>query len=121
MGRWSDRPPSSERFPIGSLIFVAFIRIAYFPGGTADQYRALAGELRNAPTPAGRLMFAAGPYGNGWQVVQVWNDRRQLDAFNREWLLPALGRLGRAGFPLPPDVRDFEPVDLHPWDVPAVR
>ena len=92
---------------------MAFVRIAYFPGGTAKQYWALAGELGGAPLPAGRLLFAAGSDLNGWRVVQVWEHKEQLEAFNREWLLPALQRLGPNGFPSPPDVHDLVTMDLH--------
>ena len=91
---------------------VALVRLALFPQGTRVQYDALARRLAAAPVPPERLLFAAGPVEGGWQVVQVWTSREALDAFNAAHLLPALAALGPAGFPLPPQVTDVEPVDL---------
>ena len=58
--------------------------------------------------PPGRLVFAVGEVAGGLQVVQVWTSRAALDAFNAAVFLPALARLGGAGFPAPPTVVDFE-------------
>ena len=88
------------------------MRLAFFPGGTAEQYDALARETREIDAPGERLVFAAGQAAGGWQVVQVWTSRAALDAFNAAVLLPALARLGGAGFPAPPTVVDFETHDL---------
>ena len=91
---------------------MAFVRLAFFPGGTADQYAAVAGELAAAPSPSGRLVFAAGALKGGWQVVQVWERKEDLEAFNERWFLPAMRRLGGAGFPAPPSVQDFVSQDF---------
>ena len=69
-------------------------------------------------SPPGRLVFAAGPVTGGWQVVQVWESRELLDAFNRDVFFPALARMASAGgfaFPAPPTVIDFEPAMLSLW------
>lgn len=92
---------------------MTFIRLAYFPGGTEAQYQALAAAIGDVPAPPGRVMFAAGPVEGGWQVVQVWDSREQLDAFNRSVLAPATASIGAAGFPKAPAVTDFEPADFH--------
>ena len=91
---------------------MAFVRLALFPHGTAAQYDALASEL-GVTAPPERLLFAAGPVDGGWQVVQVWQSREALDAFNAASLLPALRRLGDRGFPSPPQVTDLEPTVLE--------
>lgn len=91
---------------------MAFVRLARFPGATAEHYAALAAALADAPVPPGRLLFAAGPVEDGWQVVQVWTSEAELADFNREHLLPALRALGAAGFPKPPTVVDFTPHEL---------
>ncbi len=91
---------------------MAFVRLAFFPGGTAAHYQAVADALGDLPAPAGRIMFAAGPVDGGWQVVQAWAFRDQLDEFNRTVFLPALARLGSRGFPAPPRVIDFEPSEF---------
>ena len=93
---------------------MAFVRLAFFPGGTHEQHEALAAELADAPTPPERRVFAAGPADGGWQVVQVWDDAGALADFNDRWFLPAFERVRAAGhaFPAPPTVVDLEPVDL---------
>lgn len=90
---------------------MAFVRLAFFPGGTAAHYRALGEAIGENTVPPGRLLFAAGPVTGGWQVVQVWTGREDLDAFNAAVFLPALARV-HDGFPNPPEVTDFETEDL---------
>ncbi|MBM6402467.1 hypothetical protein [Phycicoccus sonneratiae] len=92
---------------------MAFLRTAFFPGGTAAHEAALAEALAGAPVPAARLLFASGAAEGGWQVVQVWETRVALEEFNRDWFLPALRAVGAAGFPAPPQVRDVE--DARVW------
>lgn len=91
---------------------MAFIRMAFFPGGNAEHYAALEAELGDAPHPTARLAFFAGPRDGGWQVVQVWEDAARLEEFNARWLFPAFARLGSAGFPQPPTVTDFEATEI---------
>jgi hypothetical protein len=86
--------------------------LAYFEGGTAEQYGALGRALADAPVPPERRVFVAGPAPGGWQVVQVWDSKDALDVFNREWFLPALGRAGSRGFQGAPEVRDFHADDF---------
>jgi hypothetical protein len=90
---------------------MAFVRVAFFANGSADQYGAIARELAHAPVPSERHFFAAGPVEGGWQVVQVWASKAALDRFNMEWFFPALERLGDQGLQSRPDVRDFEAAD----------
>ena len=59
-------------------------------------------------TPPERLFFAAGEVVGGWQVVQAWRSRADLDRFNQTVLLPAYEALGGPPFPAPPTVVDFE-------------
>lgn len=89
------------------------MRLAFFPGATLEHYRALEEALGDAPVPSQRLVFAVGSTDEGLQVVQVWESREALELFNQQWLFPAMTRLGTAGFPQPPVVRDCETHDLH--------
>lgn len=89
---------------------MAFVRMAFFPKADETHYRALARALEGAPVPDARRLFAAGPVDEGWWVVQVWDDKEQLDAFNSAWLFPALERTERP-FPEAPRVTDFEALD----------
>lgn len=90
---------------------MAFLRMAFFPGGTIEHWRVVAAGVGHAPLPPGRLAFASGPAPGGWQVMQLWNSRDALDRFNRDVYLPALARLGAGGFPQPPIVTDIATVD----------
>ncbi|MVA75799.1 hypothetical protein GC722_07155 [Auraticoccus sp. F435] len=92
---------------------MTFARLAFFPGGTVEHYRALETAIGPVPRPDGRLVFAAGPAPGGWQVVQIWRSKDELDAFNAAVFLPAVARLGGTGFPRPPVVTDWEPAELE--------
>ena len=87
---------------------MTFVRLAFFPEGTAEHYAAVADALGVTEPPEGRLLFAAGAAGGGWQVVQVWRTREGLEHFNRTVFLPALAAMSAPGFPRPPEVTDFE-------------
>lgn len=87
---------------------MTFVRLAFFPEGTAEHYAAVADALGVTEAPEGRLLFAAGEAGGGWQVVQVWRTREGLEHFNRTVFLPALAAMSAPGFPRPPEVTDFE-------------
>lgn len=87
---------------------MAFVRLARFPGARGKHFHALQAAMGDVPTPEGRLVFAAGPVHDGWQVVQIWTERQALDAFNDSVFYPALSALGDSGFPHPPVVVDFE-------------
>ena len=89
---------------------MVFVRLALFPGATAEQYAALA-TTAGSVAPAHRLFFAAGPVEDGWQVVQAWRSRADLDDFNRRVLFPAYAELGGSPFPTAPVVTDFEAAD----------
>lgn len=86
----------------------AFVRLARFPGAREHHFRALADAMGDVPAPDGRLVFAAGPVEDGWQVVQTCADPHGLDHFNAAHFLPALASLGDFAFPQPPVVVDFE-------------
>ncbi|GAC1319339.1 MAG: hypothetical protein NVSMB25_09950 [Thermoleophilaceae bacterium] len=72
---------------------MAFARIAEFPGGTQEQYEYL-GELMGdgVANQPDRLVLAAGPSAEGWQIIQVWKSRESLDRFIEEHLQPAFKR-----------------------------
>ena len=97
---------------------MAFLRMAYFPEATSEHFEQLARQMP-PESPSGRLVFAAGPVSGGWQVVQLWESRELLEAFNRDVVSPALTRMGGSAFPTPPEVTDFEPTLLSLWSGPA--
>ena len=92
---------------------MVFVRLAFFPGGTAEHYAALQAVV-DAPAPPERYFFAAGPVDGGWQVVQAWRSQEDLEAFNDAVLVPAYAALGGPPFPQPPAVTDFTSVQTAP-------
>lgn len=92
---------------------VAFARLALFPGGTEAQHRAIVDALGDAYDQAeGRVLFAAGPTGEGWQIVQVWETRDQCEQWVQANLGPAFSKVGSRGYPNPPRITDIELTDL---------
>ena len=91
---------------------MTFLRMAFFPRATSGDFDVLA-ELMPSEAPAGRLLFAAGPARGGWQVVQLWESKVLLDAFNHDVLVPALNRLGGSSEVwVPAEIVDLEPTQL---------
>jgi hypothetical protein len=85
-----------------------------FPGGTEEQHLALAEALGEAQTHApGRILFAAGPVADGWQIIQVWERRDQLESWVEAHLGAAFAEVGSRGYPAPPRITDLELTDLH--------
>ena len=44
---------------------MAFMRLAFFPGGTTEQWAAVVGAVGDVSSPEGRRAFAAGPVEDG--------------------------------------------------------
>lgn len=86
---------------------MAFMRLAFFPGGTAEQWAAVVQAVGDTPPPQGRRAFAAGPVDDGWQVMQLWDGREDLEGFNRAVFFPAIADLSD-GFTQAPVVRDID-------------
>ena len=89
---------------------MAFMRLAFFPNGSEDHWGAVVAEVGDVSPPVARRAFAAGPAEGGWQVMQLWDSRADLEQFNDEVFLPAMLRLGERGFPQPPKIRDVDTV-----------
>ena len=92
---------------------MAFARLALFPGGTQQQHEAVAEALGDAHTKAdGRILFAAGPVPAGWQILQIWESRENLEAWAQAYLGDAFAKAGSRGYSTPPSITDFELTDL---------
>lgn len=87
---------------------MAFLRLAFFPGGTAEQWAAALQAIGDIPPPEGRRALAAGPVDDGWQVMQLWDSREDLEGFNRATFFPASADLSGHGFTQAPAVRDID-------------
>lgn len=93
---------------------MAYARLAVFPGGTEDQHRAVAEALGDAQVNApGRLVFAAGPTPEGWQLIQVWESREQLEHWVEANLGAAFAKAGGRGYKSAPRITDFTLTDLQ--------
>ena len=89
---------------------MAFLRLAFFPGGTPEQWADVVEAIGDVPPPKGWRAFAAGAVEDGWQVMQLWDSREYLEDFNREVFFPAVAGLGDRGFTQAPIVRDIDTV-----------
>ena len=95
---------------------MALLRLAFFPGGTFAHWEAVVDAVGDVSVPAARQAFAAGPIDGGWQVVQLWDTRDDLERFNADIYLPAVTRLAGRGFPETPVVQDVDTVDAWVGD-----
>ena len=59
------------------------------------------------PAPAGLILHVAGPTGEGFRVIDIWEDREAWERFNAERIAPAVAALGGPARP-EPTFRDFE-------------
>ena len=92
---------------------MAFARIALFPGGTEEQYKAVTEQLGDGATDQPeRILLAAGASEEGWQILQIWESEQGLTRFVEDHLRRAMGRVGDRGFQSPPSITDFELADL---------
>ncbi|GAC1611595.1 MAG: hypothetical protein NVS3B26_26030 [Mycobacteriales bacterium] len=88
---------------------MAFARLALFPEGTQQQHEAIVEGLGDAHTHApGRVLFAAGPTPEGWQILQIWESRAQLDNWVEDNLGRAFAHAGSRGYLHPPQITDFD-------------
>lgn len=93
---------------------MAFARLALFPGGTQAQHQAIVDALGAGQIhPDGRILFAAGPATDGWQILQLWESREQLETWVQQHLGPAFAAVAGRGYTAPPRITDFEVHDLQ--------
>lgn len=92
---------------------MAFARLALFPGGTAANHQAVVDGLGDSQDNAdGRILFAAGPVPDGWQIIQVWESRTAMEKWVEDNLGEAFAKAGNRGYPAPPLITDLELTDL---------
>jgi hypothetical protein len=69
-------------------------------------------DLVGADAPAGLLVHLAYAADTGYTLVEVWESKEQSDAFTRDVVSQALQSLGIPVDGPPPDVTEFEPVEV---------
>lgn len=88
---------------------MGFARLVHYPGGTAEQFRAVIDEIGPAFAEApGRTYFAAGPAEGGWSMFMVWDSEDDFWRFAAEHLGPAHQRAGARGWQSGPEFTDFQ-------------
>ena len=93
---------------------MAIARLALFPGGTEENHRAVVEGLGSAhDAPTGRLLFAAGPTPEGWQILQVWDSRESMDTWVHEHLGRAFAHAGSSGYASPPQITDLDLTEVR--------
>lgn len=91
---------------------MAFLITHFFEGGTEEQYKAAIDVAHpSGGLPEGQMYHAAGPTDGGWLVVAVWDSKESNDRFQREVLLPSLGKVEGA-FTSQPEERTAEVANL---------
>ena len=70
------------------------------PGFTAAMYDAVIEEMGLAGRPPqGATYHVAGPYDDGWRVVDVWGSREQFEQFARDVMSPMVQKHGATSRP----------------------
>jgi hypothetical protein len=60
-----------------------------FPGGTRQQYDQVIGRMQlSGRMPSGGRIHVAGSYGDGWRVIDVWDDPEKFERFRDEQIIP---------------------------------
>ena len=65
------------------------------PGVSADEYRQVEQHL-GPDRPPGLLAHVSGPSGDGWRVINVWEDEAAFRRFQSERLMRAAGLAAQA-------------------------
>jgi hypothetical protein len=90
--------------PYGVILRVGAPREAY-----AALHRQI-GELLGDTVPEGAILHIARATDEGFEVIEVWESKEQVDAFNRDVFGPAMARVGADAAGPPPQVIEFEPI-----------
>ena len=93
--------------------------VMQFDGVTREQYDAVMQELGldkpDATWPEGIVGHVAGPAGDGWCVVDIWESQEHFDRFAQERLGPATQKVGIQ----PPQPQAFEVYNMHREGTPV--
>jgi hypothetical protein len=76
-----------------------------FVPGDAQKYDGVMEDMRlDGKLPEGARFHAAGPYGDGWRVVDVWDSMERFEAFAQSQIMPLSQKHGFGE----PKMRTFE-------------
>ena len=87
-----------------------FAIIHHFPGGTKEMYEASTKVAHGGTDglPPGQLFHAAGPEGDGWTVIAVYESEAAWVTFRDTILMPSLQAGIEGVFTTPPEERTLE-------------
>jgi hypothetical protein len=69
-------------------------------------------DIVGSDDPQGLMVHFAYATGTGYDLVEVWESKDQVDAFNRDIVSQAFQRLGIPMDGPPPEMIEFEPVEV---------
>lgn len=81
----------------------------FFESGTEEQYRNTLKIVHpdgGSRLPEGQTYHAAGPTGDGWQIVAMWDSQASWEKFRDDTLLPGFEEV-EDGLPAPPEETTF--------------
>jgi hypothetical protein len=88
----------------------------FFPGGTKEQYDATIAAVHPGKDrlPEGQIFHAAGPTGDGWQIVAIHNSKQSWEQFRDGILMPKMRQGIPGGFSAPPQETAFDVDHMMP-------
>ena len=79
--------------------------VHFFPGGTAEQYKASIGAVHpsDGSLPSGQIFHAAGSSAGGWTIMAVHESQESWEQFRDGTLIPTMQKGIEGGFQSPPE------------------
>jgi hypothetical protein len=75
---------------------MAIVVVNEIPEGDQGFYEEVSSRvLPNDQLPEGCKVHIAGPVGDGWRVITVWDSEEQFQQFRNEKLIPTMQEVGR--------------------------
>ena len=71
--------------------------VGEIPNGNAQMDQAMMEHMNVSPSnpPAGGLARLAGPVGDNYRIISVWESEEHWEAFKRDYMQPFFQRAGR--------------------------
>ena len=94
---------------------MAHALIHHFPGGTKEQYEASIAAVHPSrqSLPKGQTFHAAGPAGDGWTILAVFDSKQSWEHFRDGILMPKMKAGIKGGFAAMPQETSFEVHNLQ--------
>jgi hypothetical protein len=74
---------------------MAIVVVGVIPGGNQETYEQVSSKaMSGGQLPDGCRLHVAGPMGEDWRIITVWDSPEHLERFRDEKLLPALREAG---------------------------